>query len=282
MAALTLTGRGGRLGVAAALCAASLAAAGPTSASPGDATPQPRIIGGGAADPATFPFAAAILAKGRFICSGSVVSPRHVVTAAHCSIPKLAELQVVTGRYDLRDTSKGQASAVAAKFVHPDYRRTARHDIAVFGLATATPSPVIQVATPAEGAAAVAPGNSLSVAGWGATTPFQTKLPGFLKTTSVASITGKLCAKRYGKIFRGTSMVCAQGTKLNPGRKTSLRTSPCAGDSGGPLVGSSRLLGVVSFGPRLCGLPFAPVVYGKTFDASAVEFIGAAVSTPLP
>ena len=49
----------------------------------------------------------------------------------------------------------------------------------------------------------------------------------------------------------------------------------------------ARLLGadaanLVSFGPRLCGLPFAPVVYGKTFDASAVEFIGAAVSTPLP
>ncbi|MDP9188519.1 MAG: trypsin-like serine protease, partial [Actinomycetota bacterium] len=88
MAALNLTGRGGRLGVAAALCAASLAAAGPSSASPGDATPQPRIIGGGAADPAAFPFAAAILAKGRFVCSGSIVGPRHIVTAAHCSVPK--------------------------------------------------------------------------------------------------------------------------------------------------------------------------------------------------
>ncbi len=282
MAALNLTGRGGRLGVAAALCAASLAAAGPSSASPGDATPQPRIIGGGAADPAAFPFAAAILAKGRFICSGSIVTPRHVVTAGHCAIPRLADLQVVTGRYDLRDATTGQVSSVAAKFVHPDFKRKARHDLAVFGLTTPTASPGIAIATTAEGDAITARGKPLGVAGWGATTPFQDKLPGFLKSTTVSAVAKKRCFRRYGKAFASVTMVCAQGVKLNPGSKRSLRTSPCAGDSGAPLIGGSRLVGVVSFGPRLCGLPFSPVVYGKTFDASALQFLGGAILVPLP
>ena len=83
-------------------------------------------------------------------------------------------------------------------------------------------------------------------------------------------------------------MLCAKGAQLRPGNKRSLRTSPCAGDSGGPLFGTlpstgeTRLVGLVSFGPRICGLPFAPVSYAKTFDPSGLEFLGQSLVTPLP
>jgi secreted trypsin-like serine protease len=158
----------------------------------------------------------------------------------------------------------------------------------VFGLATASPSPPIQIAQTAEGDAITAPGQQLTVAGWGATTPFQDKPPGFLKSTLVNTVNKKQCGKVYGRGFIGGTMLCAKGAKLRPGSKRSLRTSPCAGDSGGPLIGTlpttgeARLVGLVSFGPRICGLPFAPVSYAKTFDPSGLEFLGQSLVTPLP
>ena len=71
----------------------------------------------------------------------------------------------------------GQASGVVAKFVHPDYKNKGRHDLAVFGLATPSPSPTVTIAQTVEGDALTAPGQPLTVAGWGATTPFQDKPP---------------------------------------------------------------------------------------------------------
>ena len=257
-------------------------------AAPASSTAAPRILGGGAADPAATPFAAAILFQDRFVCSGSLVGPRHVVTAGHCAQAKLSDLTVVTGRPDLRNLTVGQVSAVIAKYVHPDYKGKGRHDLAVFGLATASPSPTIPIAQTARGQRHRAPGQQLTVAGWGATTPFQDRPPGFLKSTVVNAVNKKQCGKIYGKGFVGGTMVCAKGAPLRPGNKRSLRTSPCAGDSGGPLFGTlpttgeARLVGLVSFGPRICGLPFAPVAYAKTFDPSGLEFLGGAIFTPLP
>lgn len=281
--------RRARLGSAgAALLAAALVVSAQSSAAPSRASePVPRILGGGAADPATVPFAAAILFKNRFICSGSLVGPRHVVTAGHCAQAKLSELTVVTGRPDLRDLTQGQVSGVVAKLVHPDFDRKARHDLAVLGLATPSPSPTVTLAQTAEGDAIAAPGQPLTVAGWGATTPFQDKPPGFLKATFVNAVNKKTCGKAYGRGFIGQTMLCARGAKLSPGRKRSLRTSPCAGDSGGPLLaggpdGRFRLVGLVSFGPRICGVPFAPVAYAKTYDPGALEFLNGAIVTPLP
>ncbi len=266
-----------------ALLAALIAAAPAQAAKPAGPQPQPRILGGGPADPATFPFAAAVLFQNRFACSGSVLDPRHIITAGHCAQAKLGEISVVTGRSDLRNLSTGQATPITAKYVHPDYPRKARHDLAVFTLANPTPAPAVTLAQSAEGDLAALPGTQLTVAGWGATTPFQDKPPGFLKTTLVNALNTTRCSKIYGRGFFGPSMVCAAGNKTNPRNKRSLRTSPCAGDSGGPLLGTNadgavRLLGVVSYGPRLCGLPFAPVAYAKTFDAGALEFISAAIA----
>ncbi|CAN5492073.1 hypothetical protein BH20ACT15_BH20ACT15_06240 [soil metagenome] len=269
-----------------AVPALAMAAAPQASASPSP-TAKPSIFGGGFADPAAVPFAAAILYRGRFICSGSVVDSRHVVTAGHCAQFKLGKLQVVTGRYDLRQLATGQAHPVVAKYVHPDYRRKGRHDLSVFALGTPTSSPAVTLAQTAEGNADAAPGRALTVAGWGGTTPFHENPPGFLKSTSVNAVKQKRCGQVYGKGFVGKTMICGQGPKRTPGNKRSLRSSPCAGDSGGPLLGTNpdgaaRLVGVVSYGPHLCGLPFAPIAYAKTYDPSGLAFLGAALSVPAP
>jgi secreted trypsin-like serine protease len=77
-------------------------------------------------------------------------------------------------------------------------------------------------------------------------------------------------------------MICARGAKLS-NKRFAHRTSPCQGDSGGPLVSDTpsgpRVVGVVSFGPRLCGAPYAPVVYARVSDD--IAFISNALATPL-
>jgi secreted trypsin-like serine protease len=203
-----------------------------------------------------------------------------VITAGHCAERiKPGRLSVITGRADLRQGSVGQVLPVSRIFVDPVQRR---HDIAVLALAAPTTSPAITLADEAVDDVATARGSLLRVAGWGATTLFQDKLPGFLKTTSVFALTKKPCFRPYGKAFKSVSMICARGPKLGK-KKFAGRTSPCAGDSGGPLISDTpagpRLVGTVSFGPRLCGDPFAPVVYARVSDDLA--FINAAVVAPL-
>jgi trypsin len=271
------------LALAACLAAFSLLAAN-GSGHAGNKAPETahlRVLGGTPADLSQWPFAAAILYKNRFNCTASVISSRHVITAAHCARGlKVGRLTVVTGRYDLRDLTTGQAIPVVAKFVSSAPRR---QDLAVLALAGPTGSPPVTLASPAEDHVATLPGTALRLAGWGATTIFHERLPGFLKATITTVVGKKRCFRPYGKSFKSVAMICARGAKLNPNRRFSGLTSPCAGDSGGPLVADTpsgaRLVGVTSFGPRLCGDPFAPVVYSRVADD--LGFIAAALAVPV-
>lgn len=281
-----MPGQGKTIAAALLACAALLvpaaAVAGAGPAPRGDKVrqaPTPYILGGGAADFSQWSFAAAILHRGRFHCSGAIIDSRHVLTAGHCAIGiKARRFSVVTGRADLRDGAAGQVHAVSAKYVSNPQRR---NDLSMLRLATPTSSPPVAVATRDEDRAATAEGLPVRVAGWGATTMFHSKLPGFLKATALRVRSNRRCLKAYGKTYKGVSMICAQGAPLKKGRFAP-RTSPCGGDSGGPLVADTpagaRLVGTVSFGPSLCGLPFAPVAFARVSDD--LDFIAAALAAP--
>lgn len=43
-----------------------------------------RIVGGTVASLASFPFQVNFVKDGKTICGGSIIGPRHVLTAAHC------------------------------------------------------------------------------------------------------------------------------------------------------------------------------------------------------
>jgi trypsin len=264
---------------AALACAAALAAVAVPSIASAGPRARTSVVGGARANPAQFPYAVAIFRKGHMHCSGSVISPTRVLTAGHCVDGfNLANFQVIIGRPTLRDVAVGQSIGVTSGRVHPDFEQTGLHDVAVLNLAQATTAPPIALASPDQNAATTGVGGRLSVAGYGATNPFGTRLSGFLKATVEQVRTDNRCLKAYTRdLFAPESMICALGDRLKKPGRFKIHTSACSGDSGGPLVADTPTgpveVGTVSFGGALCGLPAAPTVYSRV--SASLDFITA-------
>lgn len=249
-----------------------LAMAGGVSAGPS----ANRIVGGDVADPADWPFVAALVTRdGSQLCGGSVVAKDAVVTAAHCVLgasPK--QIRVVTGRPDLSDESAGQELRVAEVTVHQQYRRTGyRRDVAVMRLKRPTVAPKVRLPTLEEDAAKTAPGSELRVAGWGGTRADGGAPSEVLLDVAVFAISDRECRAHFNnrfRRFRASEEVCAFGEPQGEDRYD----DSCYGDSGGPLVADSPrgalLVGLVSYGGRLCGVK-KPGVYAQS--AANLNFI---------
>jgi len=249
------------------------------------------IIGGSPADPAQFGFAVALLYRGRFICSGSVIAPTKILTAGHCGAGfSPSDLTVVAGRPNLSDAASGQAIAVTAISVHPDYG-FGLHDVSVLTLSQPAGVPPVPLATGAVDSASTFPGATLSVAGYGDRNPFifGREKVGSLHTTTETVRTN--CVRFDRAAFVPEGMICALGQRF---RGTPLHRSTCFGDSGGPLVtltpSGAQLVGVNSIVQSIgfAGL-IAPCGGGKggnefTRVSAELPFIAEAVGTgpPIP
>jgi trypsin len=266
---------GRRLG-AAALVFCAVALAGPPSLGiAGQSTP--RIVGGGKADAAGWQFAVALEQKRRLICSGSLIAPTKVLTAAHCvKGGKRRQLAVLAGSPWISPHRRRPRIKVSAVVIDPAYNgRKDSHDFAVLTLESPPAAQPIVLATPAESKAATRPGLIARSGGWGTRSAWGFNVARRLKTTKERIYRARKCDRAYGKLrgFQEVSMICALGKII--GRihsRLPFHTTSCEGDSGGPLVADTpagpRLIGAVSAGVFPCGLGGASI-YARVADRLA-------------
>nr|AHY81267.1 trypsin precursor [Lygus lineolaris] len=215
-----------------------------------------RIVGGSYYKTNEYPFIAGIARVSFFgsyspFCGGSIITPNHVITAAHCTndiIKQRTKIAVLLGTHDRsRPISTAVTIKVASIQQHAEYDPTITHnDISILTLASSINFNKIigPVCLPAPGLDVS--GQTVRVLGWGAE-KFQgsmTMRPKKLDTTAVSPAE---CSAAWG-----SSLVSAR----NPTQICTLseKETACQGDSGGPVVWRDpetnryTLVGLVSFG----------------------------------
>ncbi|XP_043252767.1 venom serine protease Bi-VSP-like isoform X2 [Colletes gigas] len=238
-----------------------------------------KVVGGEPASLGAWPWIAALGYRGikdptkpRWLCGGSLISARHVLTAAHCAVRD--DLYVVRiGDLNLEKEDDGAQPAqieIEQKIVHPGYTSSPRvsNDIAVLRLVEDVQftSYVYPICLPVK-----EPLRSKNferyfpfIAGWGA---IGTRGPASadLLEVQVPVVSPDNCKQAYSRFASAViddRVLCAgyaQGGK-----------DACQGDSGGPLmlpqgVSTFYQIGVVSYGYK-CAEPGYPGVYTKVTE----------------
>jgi secreted trypsin-like serine protease len=216
---------------------------------------QASVVGGQEATPGSFPFMAFVVDflkdEGAIICSGSVIAPRVVLTAAHCTfdeqkstLNEASGYVVVTGVVNWTEPQR-QLSGITQLIPYPKWAPgTARDgfgDAALLVLETPTTAPPIALAKPSD-ARYLRLGTHARIAGWGDTyfeQPEPTESLMWTKTLVESDrcegLWGRICAIDFPKAKSGA----------------------CHGDSGGPLFVADRKrswleIGIVEAGFGTC------------------------------
>ncbi len=236
-----------------------------------------RISNGTPVPQGKYPFAAsirvAVSPTSSILCSGSLIDPTHVLTAAHCTVNdtgapyQASAYTVVVGQIDRTSTScTACRKRVTAVSRDPEWLNSTSvrpHDVAVLTLDSAVDPaiarPIALVATTQSDLTAA--GRTVTAAGWGITTTGGSSSTILLEAT-VPILDAAVCRRSAATEF------C---TAVVDGRDT------CSGDSGAPLfvnAGGLVQVGVHSGGPAGCPST-GPVggIVGRLSDPSINAFI---------
>ncbi len=258
----------------------------------GSAAAAPRagksVIGGQPADVSQWQFIASV-ESGSSLCTGSVIGPTSVLTAAHCVVGGPTQLTVRTGSASA--FSGGEPHGVSSASIAPGWQGLV-NDLAILTLTEPTSAPPVELASKEEDAVYTRPGTVLSIAGFGRRNPSLRGKPRLGVLTAAQVFAHGFCplpswaicdaGGRSGRVFRRI-----KGRM----RKRPLQTVVCSGDSGGPLVASTpagpRLVGVAEAGLRpsrrspfgfvRCGLKGYPSLHTRV-----AEFLDFLTPNPAP
>uniref|UniRef100_A0A0K8WFX2 CLIP domain-containing serine protease n=1 Tax=Bactrocera latifrons TaxID=174628 RepID=A0A0K8WFX2_BACLA len=235
-----------------------------------------KIVGGKVSGKSDWPWMALLAypdvdPSSPFKCGGTLVSSRHVVTAAHCIRSDLSYVRL--GEYDLSTDTETQHQdiSVLKQEKHPSYNTAnGRNDIGIVWLQRAVQftNNIKPICLPSSQQLRSKSYLNYTpfVAGWGKTMEGGTSA-NVLQELQIPVLDNNVCRESYQRANRlitadqfDTGVICAG--VLSGGKDT------CQGDSGGPLmipetVGSSiqfYLIGVVSYGVG-CARPQIPGVY---------------------
>jgi len=217
-----------------------------------------RIIGGTYAKKDAWPWQVSLFYNRKFLCGGSVISSKWIVTAAHCVDGFDSRLfHVVLGEYDLRDAdSDRQVYQARRAFHHPSWNKyRLNNDIALIELDRPAifNKHVQPICLPNAGEKA-AVGTKCYITGWGQFDIGKTGPPSAVLKQSPLNIVSQTTCSNMNTRNMGIpitqNMVCAGLGPYNS-------NSGCHGDSGGPFVcqasdGRWVLEGAVSWGSQTC------------------------------
>lgn len=219
------------------------------------AAPASAVVNGQRAAITDTPFVVQLAAGGETFCTGSLIRPQIVLTAAHCLVES-KKVRVFVGRQDTQGNDGVELRATKRNY---DKAALGRKGRASSGLAVSDDvglleleRPVTEVApvvlgTP-EQASLLAPGKPLTITGWGVVNDREETVDSSASRT-LRSVTAPV---RSAAFCRGKLQTSPRGV-LCVGRLERPVAGGCYGDSGGPLYAKTPAgavqMGVVSSSP---------------------------------
>merc|ERR1712223_2351340 len=194
-----------------------------------------RIVGGQETEINEYPWQVGLTTRwGRTpYCGGPLISPSHVLTAAHCidtpyDVDNPNYVKVLLGEHNIADSVNNKAD-VAEIIMHPEYRESNNNnDFAILRLSSPVTftTEVAPACLPAD-VKQTYKNKVATVTGWG-TLESGGQQPTVLHEVDLTITTNKYCKEQYGWGI-SKNMICAMGPESGGKDSCQGERSPCCG-----------------------------------------------------